>query len=130
MPFVGQARAGLRNHDYKRNASYRATCGIRLNDPCAAVMRPYVKILRPLVVFKFKHILGYCYSRPKSYSSVNGFVVRFQLGLEEASLHPRSKGDAENARPENDGQRKLENARVENDGQKLRGLENAGLKND
>jgi len=37
-----------------------------------------------------------------------------------------SIGDAENARPENDGQRKttgLENARVENDRQKLRGLE-------
>ena len=48
-------------------------------------------------------------------------------------------GDAENARPENDGQklRGLENAGLENDGQnfskllaKLRGLENAGLEND
>jgi len=45
----------------------------------------------------------------------------------------RKKGDAENARPENDGRRKtmgLKNAREENDGQKLRGLENAGLEND
>jgi len=45
-------------------------------------------------------------------------------------------GDAENARPENDGQklRGLENAGMENDGQtfsklwaQLRGLENAGV---
>ena len=78
------------------------------------------------ITIDVKHVF-YVYNLVTFFTFFNVFTARCY-----ASAVLTIGSDAENARPENDGQKTmgLENARVENDGQKLRGLENAGLEND
>jgi len=85
------------------------------------------------------HILGYCAAMSngpvwRHSPRTCTFYAQDAFWIETHIFLGSHIGDAENARPENDGQRKLWVWKMQNtiinDGQKLRDLENAELEND